>query len=170
MSTTYLWTADGFKPDTYQILEDLSEETDAEAVLFPLALWLEEGETLSKQTNRKIGVRVGSGEDITQLFSVLDRLSLIALDFPAFNDGRSYSKAELLRAQGFKGELRAVGDVLIDQAALMLRSGFDTLEVRHPTAVQRLKAGALVDTPHYYQPGSGSVRQKGEFSWRRFRE
>lgn len=168
--SAYLWTADGFKPDDYQFRQDMSEETDAGAVLLPLNIWLEEGEAYYAQTNHRLGVRVEAGEDITQLFSVLDRLSLIALDFPAFNDGRSYSKAELLRAQGFKGELRAVGDVLIDQAALMLRSGFDTLEVRHPTALKRLQAGALVDTPHYYQPGFGLVRQKGEFSWRRFRE
>ncbi|WP_374829112.1 DUF934 domain-containing protein [Paenochrobactrum pullorum] len=170
MSAAYLWTADGFKPDAYQALDDLSDVTDAEAVLLPFHVWVEKSEILLAQTNRKLGVRVGSGEDVTLLFQSLHRLSLIALDFPAFNDGRSYSKAELLRAQGFKGELRAVGDVLIDQAALMLRAGFDTLEVHHLVTVKRLQEGALVDTPHYYQPGSGSVPIKGEFSWRRFRE
>lgn len=170
MSTAYLWTADGFKPDDYQVLNDLSEDTDAGALLLPLSVWLEKGEALLTLTNRKLGVRVEPGEDITPLIPSLDRLSLIALDFPVFNDGRSYSKAQLLRSQGFKGELRAVGDVLIDQAALMLRAGFDTLEVRHPATVRRLQEGTFVDTPHYYQPGFGSVAINGEFSWRRFRE
>ncbi|MGU3574324.1 DUF934 domain-containing protein [Brucellaceae bacterium C25G] len=174
MSTSYLWTQDGFKPDDYTLLDDVSELTGAEtstgAFLLPLSLWLEQGEILHTRTNNKIGVKVASGEDVTALFSSLDKLTLIALDFPAFNDGRSYSKAELLRAQGFKGELRAIGDVLIDQAALMLRAGFDTLEVRHAPTVKRLQEHTLIDTPHYYQPGSGSLRQKGEFSWRRFKE
>lgn len=170
MSTADVWTIDGFRPDNYQWLEDFSGLSDKEAVLLPLALWLEAGEHSYLQTNCKIGVLVAASEEINLLFGALNKLSLIALDFPVFNDGRSYSKAALLRAQGFSGELRAIGDVLIDQAAFMLRVGFDTLQVRHRTTIRRLQQGALNDAPHYYQPGTGSVRIKGEFSWRRFKE
>lgn len=94
-------------------------------------------------------------------------MPLIALQFPAFNDGRSYSKAEILRREGFAGELRAVGDVLIDQAALMLRTGFDSLQVTNKVAQSRLGENRLVDTPGYYQPGRGSVPEEAGFAWRR---
>ncbi|WP_146751972.1 DUF934 domain-containing protein, partial [Brucella neotomae] len=72
-----------------------------------------------------------------------------------------------LRREGFAGELRAVGDVLIDQAVLMLRAGFDTLQVANEVALRRLGENRLVDTPGYYQPGRGSLPQEGAFAWRR---
>lgn len=61
----------------------------------------------------------------------LEGVARIDLSFPKFTDGRAYSQAFLLRRRlGFKGELRATGDVLIDQLQLMQRSGFDTAVLR----------------------------------------
>lgn len=61
----------------------------------------------------------------------LDGIERIDLKFPKFTDGRAYSQAFLLRRRlGFKGELRAIGDVLIDQLQLMQRSGFDSAVLR----------------------------------------
>ncbi len=61
----------------------------------------------------------------------LDGVARIDLNFPKFTDGRAYSQAYLLRRRlGFKGELRATGDVLVDQLQLMQRSGFDTAVLR----------------------------------------
>lgn len=61
----------------------------------------------------------------------LDGVARIDLNFPKFTDGRAYSQAFLLRRRlGFKGELRATGDVLVDQLQLMQRSGFDTAVLR----------------------------------------
>jgi uncharacterized protein (DUF934 family) len=55
----------------------------------------------------------------------------IALNFPKFTDGRAYSQAFLLRRRlGFKGEIRATGDVLVDQLLQMQRSGFDVAVLR----------------------------------------
>jgi uncharacterized protein (DUF934 family) len=55
----------------------------------------------------------------------------IDLQFPKFTDGRAYSQAFLLRRRlGFAGELRAVGDVLIDQLVQMQRTGFDVAVLR----------------------------------------
>ena len=60
----------------------------------------------------------------------------MALAFPAFNDGRSFSKAELLRSRyGFTGAVRAVGQVLVDQLPHMLRLGFSEFEVTNPTLI-----------------------------------
>lgn len=70
-------------------------------------------------------VRIEAGEDARLLIPLLDRLALIEVDFPVFGDGRGYSAAQILREAGYAGELRASGDVLVDQIAYMRRCGFD---------------------------------------------
>ncbi|TRD10691.1 DUF934 domain-containing protein [Erythrobacter insulae] len=76
------------------------------------------------QTNAA-AVRIEPGDDARTLLPFLDRLSLIEVNFPSFADGRGYSAARILREAGYHGELRAVGDVLIDQLGHMRRCGFD---------------------------------------------
>ena len=78
--------------------------------------------------NAPLGVRLSPEDDPHDLADDLDRLSLIEVSFPKYVDGRGYSQAQLLRRRlGYTGELRAVGDVLRDQALLMVRSGFDAV-------------------------------------------
>ena len=71
-------------------------------------------------------VRLEPDEDARALIPFLDRLALIEVAFPKFRDGRGYSSARILREAGYTGELRAVGDVLIDQLSHMRRCGFDS--------------------------------------------
>jgi uncharacterized protein (DUF934 family) len=71
-------------------------------------------------------VRIEPGEDARALIPHLDRLTLVEIAFPKFRDGRGYSSARILREAGYKGELRAAGDVLVDQVAFMKRCGFDS--------------------------------------------
>lgn len=73
-------------------------------------------------------VRIEPGDDARELLPHLGRLSLVEVNFPAFGDGRGYSSARILREAGYDGELRAVGDVLVDQLAYMRRCGFDAFE------------------------------------------
>ena len=73
-------------------------------------------------------VRVEPGDDARDLIPHLERLDLVEVNFPAFGDGRGYSSARILREAGYDGELRAVGDVLVDQLAYMRRCGFDAFE------------------------------------------
>lgn len=73
-------------------------------------------------------VRIEPGDDARELIPHLDRLRLIEVNFPAFGDGRGYSAARVLREAGYEGEMRAVGDVLVDQIAYMKRCGFDAFE------------------------------------------
>ena len=73
-------------------------------------------------------VRIEPGDDARELLPHLGRLSLVEVNFPAFGDGRGYSSARILREAGYEGELRAVGDVLVDQLAYMRRCGFDVFE------------------------------------------
>jgi uncharacterized protein (DUF934 family) len=71
-------------------------------------------------------VRLEPDEDARLLIPHLERLELIEIAFPKFRDGRGYSSARILREAGYEGELRAQGDVLVDQIAFMKRCGFDS--------------------------------------------
>ena len=94
---------------------------------------------------------------------------LVALTFAKFADGRSFSYARLLRDRhGFRGELRAIGDVLIDEIPLMLRCGFDSFEVTDAPTLRALDAGRLPGPPIHYQPSSAEDETPvGARSWRR---
>jgi len=70
-------------------------------------------------------VRLEPTDDPRALIPYLDRLSLIEVSFPKFRDGRGYSTGSILREAGYTGELRAAGDVLVDQIGPMRRCGFD---------------------------------------------
>ena len=71
-------------------------------------------------------VRLLPGEDARALIGHLERIRLVEIAFPSYRDGRGYSAARILREAGYKGELRAEGDVLVDQLAFMVRTGFDS--------------------------------------------
>lgn len=81
-------------------------------------------DAFSDQSNAA-AVRLEPGDDARDLLPHLARLQLIEVNFPGFGDGRGYSSARILREAGYAGELRAVGEVLVDQIAAMRRCGFD---------------------------------------------
>jgi len=82
-------------------------------------------DSFGEQTNAS-AVRLEPGDEARDLLPYLDRIKLVEVNFPAYTDGRGYTAARVLREAGYAGELRAVGDVLIDQLALMRRCGFDS--------------------------------------------
>ena len=82
-------------------------------------------DSFGDQTNAA-AVRIEPGDDARALIPHLSRLKLVEVNFPVFGDGRGYSAARILREAGYAGELRAVGDVLVDQLAYMRRCGFDS--------------------------------------------
>ena len=107
-------------------------------VIISLTRFQAEGEALLAE-GRAVGVRLESHEEVEALAYDLPRLAVVALAFPKFGDGRAYSSARLLRERfGFKGEVRAVGDVLREQAGFMVRCGFDAFE---PADGSTLEAG-----------------------------
>jgi len=127
-------------------LEDLPEGD----IIVPLVLWQSALDQLRSRPGRT-GVLVRSDEQVESLAGELAGLSLVALDFPVFSDGRSYSNARILRERlHFQGELRAVGDVLRDQIFLMRRCGFDSFALR-PDRPAGAAASALHDFRHVYQ-------------------
>ena len=102
-------------------------------------------------------VRLEPDDDARKLIPHLERLSLIEVAFPKFRDGRGYSSARILREAGYKGELRAQGDVLVDQIAFMRRCGFDSFAPEtslDPAAVER----ALATYPYAYQDAADGVK------------
>ncbi len=101
------------------------------------------------QTNAS-AVRIEPGDDARGLLPVLGRLKLVEVNFPVFGDGRGYSSARLLREAGFSGELRAVGDVAVDQLAALVRCGFDSFAPDVPMDDRDAQA-ALERWPEIYQ-------------------
>lgn len=95
-------------------------------------------------------VRIEAGDDVTQLTPHLDRLQLVEVDFPRFRDGRGFSTARILRESGYKGEIRATGEVLVDLVYFMRRCGFDSFAPAKPLNPDDVEA-ALNRYPYVYQ-------------------
>ncbi|MFF7710570.1 DUF934 domain-containing protein [Pseudomonas sp. NPDC007930] len=104
--------------------------TNCDDYLVPLALWREHAHAL-KARDGGLGVWLDSDEEAEEIGEHVADFAVIALNFPAFTDGRNYSNARLLRDRyGYKGELRAIGDVLRDQLFYLQRCGFDAFALR----------------------------------------
>ena len=100
------------------------------ALIVALPLWLAQRDALLAR-GAPVGVLLAPNDTSDALVPDFDRLALIAIAFPQFADGRGYSIARLLRErQGWKGELRAVGDILRDQLFYLHRCGFNAFAIR----------------------------------------
>ena len=149
-------------------IEDRFERIDEDAaipakgaVLVSLKQFLGERESLASR-GADLGVWLASDESADQLSEAvggeLEGLGLIAIDFPIFSDGRGFSSARLLRERfGYRGEIRAIGDVLSEQVPFMIRSGFSTFEMASPKALEEVRAVAR-EVRVVYQP-TGDGRQ-----------
>lgn len=121
----------------------------AGCVIVPLGVWQAQQATLASRTD--LGVWLASDERPDALKDRLDRFQVIAVDFPKFTDGRGYSIAFNLRSRlGYRGELRAIGDVLRDQLFFMQRVGFDAFATREDRNIHDALKG-LTDFSETYQ-------------------
>lgn len=138
------WTSpgeDGFVPDFPRGVD----------LIVPLALWRLRRDDLLDRAGR-VGVRLDAGDDPGAIAADLDRLALVAIEFPTFSDGRGFSAARMLRDRyGYRGELRAVGDVARDQLAYLERCGFDAFVLRDGEDVEGALA-AFGEVRVAYQP------------------
>jgi len=162
-----LWTAEGFREDEWQrgTAEDVLNSNTP--LILSLTDFVALPEDVRDSSLSRIGVETLPGEPLDQILPFLGSLRLIALAFPAYNDGRSYSKAALLRTRhGYTSALRATGDVLTDQISHMLRCGFSELEVRNSVAIARLEAGNTGGIPFHYQPSTKPAGPE-RYAWRR---
>jgi len=140
-------------PESWHLLpkgSGLDSLPNSDDVIVPLALWLEHAHAL-KARDGGLGIWLESDEEIESVLDDLSRFQVIALNFPAFTDGRHYSTARLLRDRyGYKGEIRAIGDVLRDQLFYMQRCGFDAFAV-HPDRDPQAALEGLKDFSVTYQ-------------------
>ncbi len=123
--------------------------------LYPLAVWRAQRDRILAN-GQLAGVWLQSVDNPESLAGDLDRIAVIAIDFPKFTDGRGYSAARLLRERyGYQGEIRAIGDVLRDQLFFMKRCGFDAFTIKNGKDIEEALAG-LQDFSETYQ---GAVDQ-----------
>lgn len=117
-------------------------------IIVPLAVWLAQRDALAARAD--IGVWIGADERPETLKGELEKFAVVAVDFPKFTDGRGYSIAFNLRKRlGYKGELRAIGDVLRDQLFSMHRVGFDAFATRPDRDIHDALKGLTVFSETY---------------------
>jgi len=138
--------ADGESPDSVRL--------PVGPLLVPVAVWRARRRELverQRQQGEPLGVWLSAEEGPELVADDLDDFSVIAIEFSRFSDGRGYSTARLLRTRyGYKGELRAIGDVLRDQLFYLRRVGFDSFAVRADKNIEQALAG-LSDFSVVYQ-------------------
>jgi uncharacterized protein (DUF934 family) len=137
--------------DPWQRVEGDAPIPSEGPVLVELARFREEREALVDR-GAPVGVLLRPDESPDEIAGDLETLDLVALSFPAFKDGRAYSSARILREHlGYRGELRAVGDVLLEQLHFMERAGFDAFEIDSDDPERDWRI-AQSDMSHWYQP------------------
>lgn len=116
--------------DRYHYLGDDEPIPERVPVIVSAQRFLADADGLIRRDG-SLGVLWPNDRRIAELAPWLGHLALVALQFPKFRDGRAYSQARLLReTYGFRGTLRATGDVLRDQFHFLIRAGFDSFEVK----------------------------------------
>ena len=149
-----------FIADEWRVLQEGEDATGGHLILTP-AQWAAVDRAAAPSP---AGLLLQPSTDLGSLGEV-GGFTLIALVFPKFSDGRAYSLGHQLRARGFDGELRAVGDVLFDQLQLMKRCGFDTFEIRDAVTRALLDDGKRPELARFYQPGFGAEVPAGTRPW-----
>lgn len=164
-STHDVFRAGRFEPNDFAIV---SEDNGSDGLILPLAALraLLEGEGVG---NRRLGLLLLPADRFEEVLPLLGQIAVIAVDFPKFADGRGFSHAARLVRAGFKGEIRAVGDVLIDQISLMRRVGFTAFEVKNKTTRHYLSEGRDPSPSLHYQPGALPEPPAGTRPWLRRR-
>lgn len=138
--------------DRFTIVEDEAPLPDGD-VIVSLPRFQAERETLLAREGA-LGVWLDSDESPKAIAGDLDRLAVVACNFPAFSDGRGFTYARLLRERyGYEGEVRAIGEVMLEQAPFMVRSGFDTFDLKDVDSVSEFKA-VVDEVRTVYQPAA----------------
>lgn len=147
-----VWTTDGFVTDTWRAIDDETDFPIGGRAIISLARWRAEQTALAAR-GVPIGVAVPASEAPDFAADDIVRISVIALSFPKFTDGRAYSTARRLREAGYTGDIRATGDVLLDQIPLMLRAGFTSFEIVSAATAHALETAPLPALSRTYQAG-----------------
>ncbi len=117
-----------FIQDEWLALTDDEAMPEGGKIIVSLARIIRDWDQLAKFPGL-LGIKLANTHRIEELAPYMSQIALIALSFPAFTDGRAYSLARGLRLDGYRGELRAEGNLLPDQLQYMRQTGFDTFVV-----------------------------------------
>jgi uncharacterized protein (DUF934 family) len=160
-----IWQDGAFRRDTW-VRATEGEPLPDTPVILSKRRWLAERAALTGHS-APLGLHLDAGERLDDLAADLARFSLIALAFPKFSDGRAFSSARLLRDKyAYRGELRAVGNVLSDLIPFMRRVGFESFEVTHGPTRRALIEGRISEVTLHYQPaGSLGARYAARRPW-----
>ena len=162
-----LYKNNAFIADSWRHIADGEGVPSAGHVIFSLEWWKAERGAFDG-SNVPLGLRLEPGAKIEEIAGDIARFALIELPFPKFGDGRAFSIALMLRERyGFKGELRAVGEVLIDQIQPMMRCGFDAFDITDAVTESALRSGRIPGVTHFYQPGRSLETPVGTRPWTR---
>lgn len=130
--------------DQWALVGADSNIPDQGPVILPLRYYREQRAEW-RASNRAVGIWLNDEEFAEDVADLLEELELIALNFPKFADGRSFSKARMIRERyGYRGEIRAIGDFLPDQAFYLARCGVNAFACR--TAEEADTTARLLDT------------------------
>lgn len=144
-----------FAEDDFVRVAD-GEALPAGPVIVSLARFLAERDSLVLRS-AGVGVRLAASEGAEALGTDVRFLARVEIEFPKFRDGRGYTTARLLRARlGYRGEIRAVGEVLRDQFLFMARCGIDAFEVRPGTRLEDFRAALAEQTVFYQRAADGA--------------
>ena len=152
-----LWNGTRFVPDAWRTIADADPFPIDGRAIASLARWRQTQESLAA-CGVPVGVRIEPADAIDPETDDLGRLAVIALVFPKFSDGRAYSTGRHLReVVGYRGEIRATGDVLLDQLPLMLCCGFDAFEIVNAAAIAALELAPIPAVARVYQNGAETI-------------
>ncbi len=122
-------------------------------VIVGFARWQAE-KSILRASDLVCGVWLDAHQSSEVLCDDLDSLDLVALNFPAFADGRGFTSGRVLRERyGFRGQIRATGAFILDQIDLLRRCGFDAFETEKPEVIRGIMRNTLAQVRVYYQPG-----------------
>jgi uncharacterized protein (DUF934 family) len=147
-----LWRDGAFAENSWISLGDDAPVPASGDILVSLSRWRREKDALADRVD-PVGVEIVAGKDALEHLAAAADRPLVALRFDKFADGRAFSYAILLRERhGFTGELRASGDVLLDEIPLMQRCGFTSFEIVNKPTLRALEEGRLPKVVLAYQP------------------
>ena len=148
-----------FEPQDWPVLAADAPVPPEGGVRIGKARWLAERDALVAG-GAAVGLALEPADDLDGIEADIGRFPVISVHFPKFGDGRGFSQARLLRERhGFGGEIRAVGDVLIDLVPFMFRVGITALEVENAPTRAALAGGRLPLVPFFYQPAADAAAQ-----------
>lgn len=143
--------------DNYRYVTDASDLAAGGDIIVTLELWEAHKSDLKNHAG-KVGVQVPGDAEPEIIADDLDQLAVVAIHFPVFRDGRGFSLARILRDHfGYRGELRATGDVLRDQMFYMQRCGINAFEPRADRSMEDALLG-LSDFSVAYQADANEKR------------